>query len=112
MRSRRRNIAREILSTNPQQKNNIRNFITLGELLYHFGWVTLTEKHKSRPYNPNIASAFFRAGLVETWGRGIAKVQQICRTQGYPEPEFEVLGEDLLLRQLKNIAWTQRQIDA
>ena len=54
----------------------------------------------------------FRAGLVATWGRGIAKVRQICRTQGYPEPEFEVLGEDLLLRQLKNIAWTQRQIDA
>ena len=47
---------------------------------------------------------------MATWGRGIAKVQQICRTQGYPEPEFEVLGEDLLLRQLKNIAWTQRQI--
>ena len=63
-----------------------------------------------RPYNPNIASAFFRAGLVETWGRGIATVQQICRAQGYPEPEFEVLGEDLLLRQLKNIAWNQRQI--
>ena len=48
---------------------------------------------------------------MATWGRGIAKVQQICRTQGYPEPEFEVLGEDLLLRRLKNITWTQRQID-
>ena len=28
-----------------------------------------------------------------------------------PEPEFEVLGEDLLLRQLKNIALTERQIE-
>ena len=28
-----------------------------------------------------------------------------------PEPEFEMLGEDLLLRQLKNIALTKRQID-
>lgn len=61
------------------------------------GWSaqTLTEKHKSRPYNPDIAEAFFRAGLVEAWGRGIAKVQEVCRTQGYPEPEFELLGEDM-----------------
>ena len=61
------------------------------------GWSTqtLVEKHKSKPYNPNIAEVFFRAGLVETWGRGIAKVQQVCRLQGYPEPEFNILGEDL-----------------
>ena len=61
------------------------------------GWSaqTLTEKHKSRPYNPNIAEAFFRAGLVEAWGRGIAKVQNVCHTMGYPEPRFEVLGEDM-----------------
>ena len=61
------------------------------------GWSTQTliEKHKSKPYNPNIAEVFFRAGLVETWGRGIAKVQQVCRLQGYPEPEFNILGEDL-----------------
>ena len=61
------------------------------------GWNarTLTEKHKSRPYNPNIAEAFFRAGLVEAWGRGIAKVQNVCHTMGYPEPKFEVLGEDM-----------------
>lgn len=35
------------------------------------------------------------AGLVEAWDRGIAKVQAVCQTQGYPEPRFEVLGEDM-----------------
>ena len=29
------------------------------------------------------------------WGRGIAKEQEVCRAQGYPEPEFELLGEDM-----------------
>lgn len=35
---------------------------------------TLLKKHRSRPYNPLIASAFFRAGYIESWGRGIEKI--------------------------------------
>jgi len=27
------------------------------------------KKHPSQPYNPDIANAFFRAGLIESWGR-------------------------------------------
>jgi ATP-dependent DNA helicase RecG len=34
----------------------------------------LFEKHASMPYNPLIANAFFRAGLIEAWGRGIYKI--------------------------------------
>ncbi len=29
------------------------------------------------------------------WICGFAKVQAVCQTQGYPEPRFEVLGEDM-----------------
>ena len=29
------------------------------------------------------------------WVCGFAKVQEVCHTQGYPEPEFELLGEDM-----------------
>jgi len=32
------------------------------------------KKHPSKPYNPLIANAFFRAGLIESWGRGIQKI--------------------------------------
>ncbi len=39
---------------------------------------TLTAKHSSQPYNPDIANAFFRAGMIEAWGRGIEKVVQTC----------------------------------
>jgi ATP-dependent DNA helicase RecG len=27
---------------------------------------TLTQKHSSRPFNPDIANAFFRAGMIES----------------------------------------------
>ncbi|MCK9500105.1 MAG: transcriptional regulator, partial [Bacteroidales bacterium] len=35
----------------------------------------LLTKHPSKPYNPDIANAFFRSGYVEAWGRGIEKLQ-------------------------------------
>ena len=36
----------------------------------------LMKPHKSRPYNPLIASTFYRAGYIESWGRGIEKIHQ------------------------------------
>ena len=51
--------------------------------------------HKSKPYNPHLANTFFRAGYVEAWGRGIEKVREICAAYGCPEPEYEILGNDL-----------------
>ena len=36
------------------------------------GWTinTLLSPHASRPFNPDIANAFFRAGEIEAWGHG------------------------------------------
>jgi ATP-dependent DNA helicase RecG len=36
----------------------------------------LKSKHPSQPYNPDVANAFFRAGMIEAWGRGIERVIQ------------------------------------
>lgn len=33
-------------------------------------------KHSSQPYNPDVANAFFRAGMIETWGRGIERIME------------------------------------
>ena len=57
-----------------------------------FDWDTekLVKNHKSVPFNPSIAGAFFRAGYVESWGRGIKKICDACRDYGIPEPEFEI----------------------
>ena len=47
----------------------------------------LFEKHASMP-NPLIANAFFRAGLIEAWGRGIYKIISECKTFGAAPPKF------------------------
>jgi len=54
------------------------------------GWTIekLKQKHPSKPYNPDIANAFFRAGLIEAWGRGIQKIASECQVAGLPVPEY------------------------
>ncbi len=55
------------------------------------GWTveTLKIKHTSEPANPDIAKAFFRAGYIETWGRGTVNMVDYCTQAGLPEPTFE-----------------------
>ena len=50
----------------------------------------LLSPHASRPFNPDVANAFFRAGEIEAWGRGIQRVFQACREAGMPEPQLQV----------------------
>ena len=59
---------------------------------------TLMEQHTSQPFNPDIANAFFRAGYVEAWGRGIKKICDTCREYGSPAPEFQLSGEMLTVK--------------
>ncbi|MDO9512213.1 MAG: ATP-binding protein [Bacteroidales bacterium] len=46
-------------------------------------------KHSSRPHNPILASAFFKGGLIEAWGRGTIKIINECKKAGLPEPLIE-----------------------
>ncbi|MNQ24679.1 hypothetical protein D3C85_378810 [compost metagenome] len=52
------------------------------------GWsiASLRTRHLSRPGNPDIANAFYRAGLIEAWGLGIDKLIAACRAHGIVEP--------------------------
>ncbi len=45
--------------------------------------------HSSYPRNPLIADACFKAGYIDSWGRGIEKVTEACRAAGLPKPHFE-----------------------
>lgn len=47
------------------------------------------------PFNPDIANTFFRAGYIESWGRGIEKVIFACKSYGCPKPEWEFDGSSL-----------------
>ena len=52
------------------------------------GWTldTLLGAHSSSPYNPAIANAFFRAGEIEAWGRGVERIFAACAAAGTPKP--------------------------
>ena len=56
------------------------------------------ERHRSVPYNPHIANGFFRAGYVETWGRGIEKICEACKSHGVPMPEYTLHLEDIMVK--------------
>lgn len=63
-------------------------------------WTTenLMKTHNSRPYNPDVATTFYRAGYIEAWGRGIQKICEACNELGVPEPEYTLLGDDLTVK--------------
>jgi len=63
----------------------------------------LLSKHPSKPYNPDIANAFFRSGYVEAWGRGIDKITEQCIDAGLPTPQFAPDGSDFWVIFRKNI---------
>jgi ATP-dependent DNA helicase RecG len=46
-------------------------------------------KHPSKARNKNIAEIFFKAGYIESWGRGIEKMITSLKSVGFPEPIFE-----------------------
>ena len=48
----------------------------------------LLQKHASLPFNPDVANAFFRAGMVESWGQGIERIMQTCAAAELPPPEL------------------------
>lgn len=81
----------------------------------------LLKNHSSRPYNPDIANALFRSGYIESWGRGITKMIELCEQNNQPKPLFEVGSSDFLVvfrkdiytaEQLEILGLTERQIKA
>ena len=65
-------------------------------------WATeqLADELSSRPHNPRVAYAFFRAGMIEAWGRGIRRIVDACREADNPTPTWrlEAGGNGLWVR--------------
>lgn len=49
----------------------------------------IPNKHTSKPRNLNIANAFYKAGFIESWGRGIGIIQAGFKNAGLPAPKLE-----------------------
>ncbi len=61
----------------------------------HFGLTpeALYLPHESLPWNPLIARVFYRRGIIEAWGRGTIKMEELTVRAGLPSPEiFEAGG--------------------
>ncbi|MDR0605142.1 MAG: putative DNA binding domain-containing protein [Bacteroidales bacterium] len=81
----------------------------------------LLDKHSSQPRNPDIATAFFRSGYVELWGRGMDKMKNLCIEAKIPVPQFSCKGNDFWAvfrkdiynkEDLSKLVLNDRQIDA
>ena len=57
-----------------------------GELPEGYNEEVLYRKHSSKPRNHNIADTMFKAGFIDTWGRGYKKIQDGFKTVGLPMP--------------------------
>jgi len=68
-------------------------------------------KHASYPRNSIIADVFFKAGLIETWGRGTIKIIEECQKVGLPEPKFEIMSGGIAVTFYKDRFSQQNLID-
>jgi len=74
-----------------------------GQLPENWTVEDLLQEHFSRPYNPDIANAFFRSGYVESWGRGIEKMTEQCTKAKLPPPIITNKGSDFWITFRKDI---------
>jgi len=57
----------------------------------------LLQPHKSRPWNPLIASTFSRRGQFEAWGRGTLKITELLPAAGLPSTITSIGTESVMV---------------
>ena len=92
-----------------------------GNLPDEITYESLKHHHISSPRNPLIADICFRAGYIDSWGRGTLKIINTCKLFGLPEPTISALNggilvtlfkENVITRNIKLSDLNQRQIAA
>lgn len=59
-----------------------------GELPDGITEADLKRHHASKPRNPLIADVCFKAGYIDSWGRGTIRILEACEELDLPEPEM------------------------
>lgn len=72
-----------------------------GQLPENWTVEKLTQKHPSKPHNPDIANTFFRAGYIESWGRGTIKMINACKGHKIAPPIFSNIPPDFQVELIK-----------
>jgi predicted HTH transcriptional regulator len=72
----------------------------------------LTRAHPSVQRNPLIAEVFYRAGLIEKWGRGTNRVAEMCKAAGVAPPEFTEIGGAAVVTFRTDAGLTRRQLES
>lgn len=62
---------------------------------------SLYAEHPSRPRNPRLAAALYRARLIEQWGTGTLRILRACQDAGLPQPEFQSRIDTFVVRFVK-----------
>ncbi len=71
----------------------------------------LKQPHASVPANPIIASVFYKAGLIENWGRGTINIVNDCLDYNIPEPTFNFDANIFWITFFKNDKVTDKVTD-
>ncbi len=85
-------VHKDYSSSNPIQISVYNNKLIIwnaGQLPDDWTIESLKTKHPSKPFNPDIANCFFRAGLIEAWGRGTIKILNDCKNAKIAMPIFK-----------------------
>lgn len=100
------------------------NMLTIwneGNLPEGMSYDSLKRTHSSRPRNPIIADVCFKAGYIDSWGRGTLKIYNSCKEAELPEPTIQPLDGGVLVtlykdylseEQLKGLGLNDRQLKA
>ncbi|MEX0813719.1 MAG: ATP-binding protein [Chitinophagales bacterium] len=92
-----------------------------GTLLEGITIKQLRASHQSVLRNELICNAFYKASLIESWGRGTVQITENCLEAGLPEPEFREAfgGFEVIFYQdkytekyLKDLGLNERQVKA
>jgi ATP-dependent DNA helicase RecG len=79
--------------------------INTGTLHFDITPEKLVRPHQSRPWNPIIASVFYRAGIIEQWGTGTLKVIDWCRDNANPAPVWNEDSGSVLVTFLPSLGF-------
>lgn len=55
------------------------------------------KKHSSIPFNPKIADVFYKAGDIESWGRGFDKIMEVCKEEKAPYPVIDAKARGVMV---------------